>query len=114
MHVIFVAPEFPANQREFVRALKQIGARVTGVGERPIEWLDDQLRGWLDGYEHVRNVTDDDQLLAAVRRIQRRGWVDRLEATIEAHVLTAARVREVAGPIPGLSSKAALLCRDKP
>ena len=32
--VIFVEPCFPANQREFVRALASVGARVIGIGER--------------------------------------------------------------------------------
>jgi hypothetical protein len=31
--VIFVEPCFPANQREFVRALASVGARVIGIGE---------------------------------------------------------------------------------
>ena len=43
MHVLFVEPAFPANQREFVRGLHQIGTRVTGIGERPPEYLDDEL-----------------------------------------------------------------------
>ncbi len=40
-------------------------------------------------------------------------WVDRLEATVEAHTMTAARVRE-ACTIPGTSVRTAFLCRDKP
>ena len=47
MNVIFLEPGFPANQREFVRALASIGAHVIGVGDRPYEWLDDELKGWL-------------------------------------------------------------------
>jgi len=34
MHVVFVEPAFPRNQREFVRALRAAGAHVTGIGER--------------------------------------------------------------------------------
>ncbi len=113
MHVLFVEPAFPSNQREFVRALHQCGARVTGIGERPIEALDGELRGWLQGYERVRSVVDEDALLEVVRRCQRRSWVDRLEATVEAHVLAAARVREATG-IPGTSVRTTWLCRDKP
>ncbi|GMV40276.1 MAG: hypothetical protein AMXMBFR64_19920 [Myxococcales bacterium] len=113
MHVIFVAPHFPAYQASFVRALKAAGAGVTGIGEPPAEWLPDHIKGLLDGYEQVHNVTDEQALLDAVRRIQGRGWVDRLEATIEAHILPTARVREAAG-IPGLTVRAATLCRDKP
>ena len=44
MHVIFVEPAFPRNQREFPRALRQVGARVTGIGEAPIQALPDELR----------------------------------------------------------------------
>jgi len=113
MHVIFVAPEFPANQREFVRVLRDVGAYVTGIGERPLEALDEQLKSWLGAYEQVRSVCDVDQMIQTVQRIQARGWVDRLEATIESHILPAARVRE-ATKIPGTSVETALLCRDKP
>ncbi len=113
MHVLFVEPAFPRNQREFVRALHSVGARVTGIGERPLEWLDDELEGWLYKYEQVRSVVDENALLDAVRRVQRREWVDRLEATVEAHIMAAARVREACG-IPGTSVRTAFLCRDKP
>lgn len=114
MHVILIAPHFPANQRQFARALKQAGAYVTGIGEWPASGFDAELKSWLDGYEQVSNVCNDEQLLAAVRRIQQRGpWVHRLEATVEAHILSAARVRELTG-IPGLSARNAVLCRDKP
>ncbi len=113
MHVLFVAPEFPAAQAQFVHALHAVGARVTGIGERPVAWLPDDLKSKLYGYEQISNVTDPNQLLGAVRRVQARGWVDRLEATIEAHILVTAEVREAA-TIPGLSSRTAVLCRDKP
>jgi phosphoribosylaminoimidazole carboxylase (NCAIR synthetase) len=49
----------------------------------------------------------------AVRWVQDKLWVDRLEATIEAHTLAAAQVRE-ACTIPGTSVRTAWLCRDKP
>ena len=113
MHVLFVAPHFPANQRQFVRALHSVGARVTGIGEASVEHLDAELRGWLHGWEQIHNVCDEQALLDTVRRVQRREWVDRLEATIESHILAAARVREAA-TIPGLSVQSAVLCRDKP
>jgi ATP-grasp domain len=112
VHVLLVAPEFPANQKRFVRALHAVGARVTGLGESPPDALPSDLKGWLYGYERVQNVCDEQALLDAVRRVQAREWVDRLEATVETHILTTARVREAA-TIPGLSVHAALLCRDK-
>jgi len=113
MHVVFVEPAFPKNQREFVRALHAVGARVTGIGERPLESLDRDLTDWLYKYERISSVTNEEALLAAVRRAQARDWVDRLEATVEAHILPAARVR-AACHIPGTSVETAFLCRDKP
>ena len=83
MHVLFVEPAFPANQREFVRGLHRAGARVTGIGERPVEYIDSELKSWLSGYEQVPSVVHDQSLLDAVRRVQKAGWVDRLEATVD-------------------------------
>jgi formate-dependent phosphoribosylglycinamide formyltransferase (GAR transformylase) len=113
MNVVFVEPFFPANQREFARALAEAGATVTGIGEYPADALDDQLKGWLHHYERVPSVTDVAAMTAAVRWVQDKLWVDRLEATIEAHTLPAAQVRE-ACTIPGTSAHTAWLCRDKP
>ena len=113
MHVLFVEPSFPRNQREFVRALASVGARVTGIGESPAGELDGQLKGWLHGYEQVPSVTNEAALLETVRRVQGREWVDRLEATVEAHIMPAAHARE-ACTIPGTSTRTAWLCRDKP
>ena len=111
--VVFVEPCFPVNQREFVRALHAVGARVIGIGERPKSSLDHELRHWLTHYEQISNVTDEGQLERAVRFIQSKVRVDRLEAVVEAHVMAAARVREKCG-IPGTSAKSTYLCRDKP
>ncbi len=113
MHVIFVEPAFPANQRQFVRGLAEVGARVTAIGEAPAEALSPEIKRYLHGYEQVSSVVHEGSLLEAVRNVQRRGWVDRLEATIEAHVMAAAHVREACG-IPGTTAEQAYLCRDKP
>lgn len=113
MHVVFIEPNFPANQREFVRALKEVGAVVTGIGERSKESLDPQMREWLFHYEQVPSVVDEGALLRVVNWIQERTRIDRLEAVVEAHIESAARVRAAAG-IPGTSERTAYLCRDKP
>ena len=39
MHVLFLAPESQVYYREFVRGLKEVGARVTGLGHLPRERL---------------------------------------------------------------------------
>ncbi len=113
MHVILLAPHFPAGQRRFLKALKSVGALVTGIIDTPLSHIDHEVRGMLDAVEVIDNVTSEKQVYDAVRRIQERGpWVHRLEATIEAHVLTAAKVRERTG-IPGTSVQTVNRCRDK-
>jgi len=112
MNVLFVEPAFPHNQRQFVRALASIGAHVLGIGERPYDWLDDEMKAMLGGYQQIESVTNEPALAWAVREAQSRMWIDRLEATVEAHILPTAHVRERCG-IPGILSKTAYLCRDK-
>ena len=113
MHVVLIEPCFPKNQREFARALYEVGATVTGIGERPKEALDDELRRWLTHYEQVPSVVDEGAVSEKVRWLQAKLPIDRLEATVEAHILPAAHVREACA-IAGTSTKTAFLCRDKP
>jgi phosphoribosylaminoimidazole carboxylase (NCAIR synthetase) len=61
----------------------------------------------------VQSVVHEPSLLRAVQQVQARVSVDRLEATVEAHIMAAAKAREAAG-IAGTSVRTAYLCRDKP
>jgi carbamoylphosphate synthase large subunit len=113
MHVIFVEPCFPYNQRQFVRALREVGATVTGIGEIPTDSLPNEIKGWLHHYEQVPSVVHQPSLEAAVKKVQGMAWVDRMEGTVEAHMMAIARTREARG-IPGVSVETTYLCRDKP
>ena len=113
MNIVFVEPFFPSTQRNFVRGLAEVGATVIGIGEYPTDALDEQLKSWMTHYHQVPSVVDVGAMTDAVRWIQDKVWVDRLEATIESHTLTAAKVRENC-TIPGTSVRTAWLCRDKP
>ena len=113
VNIVLVEPAFPPTQRHFARALAEVGATVIGIGERHTDALDEQLKGWMTHYHQVANVTDVGAMTDTVRWIQGKVWVDRLEATIEAHTLAAAQVRENC-TIPGTSVRTAWLCRDKP
>ncbi|WP_419935282.1 ATP-grasp domain-containing protein [Candidatus Palauibacter sp.] len=113
MHVVFVEPRFPGNQKDFVRGLHEVGAKVSAVGEAPLDALGPDLPRWLTCYEQVGSVCDESALARALQEIHRHRPVDRLEATVEAHILPVARVREAAG-LAGTSVKTAHLCRDKP
>jgi hypothetical protein len=113
MHIVFIEPRFPANQKHFIKGLAEVGATITAIGEGSKESLDDDLKRWLTHYEPVQNVCDEGAVLSAVRFIQSKARIDRLEATVEAHIMPTAKVREAAG-IPGTSVRTAFLCRDKP
>jgi len=110
MNVMFVEPSFPSNQRQFVRALAEAGATVIGVGESHVDALDEQLKGWMDHYEQVPSVTNVEAMTAVVRWAQSKRWIDRLEASIEAHTMATAQVRE-ACQIPGTSGRTAWSAR---
>jgi len=96
MHVVFVEPRFPGNQKLFVKALAEIGATVTAIGEGSKDSLDHELKHWLTHYQEVRNVTNVDDVLQALQFVQSKKHVDRIEATIEAHIMAVAKVREAA------------------
>lgn len=113
MNIIFIEPSFPYNQKKFVHALHAAGANVIGIGERPQDYLDGDVKAWLSEYVQVRSVVHEPSLLEAVKMVQGKVWVDRLEATVEAHIMAAANVRDATG-IPGTSPETAFLCRDKP
>ncbi len=113
MHIVFIEPRFPGNQKLFVKGLAEIGATITAIGEGSKDSLDDELKHWLLHYQEVGSVCDEDAVLDALRFVQSKKAVDRIEATVEAHIMPIARVREAAG-IPGTSVRTAFLCRDKP
>ncbi|NNE10338.1 MAG: ATP-grasp domain-containing protein [Gemmatimonadetes bacterium] len=113
MNVIFIEPSFPRNQQKFPRALAEAGANVIGIGETPADGLPSSVKQYMSHYEQVGSVVREDWLLKTVQFIQSKVPVHRIEATVEAHIMAAARVREQCG-IPGTSVKTAFLCRDKP
>ena len=45
-----------------MRALHEVGATVIGIGERPKDWLGDDVKGWLTHYEQVPSVVDEERL----------------------------------------------------
>ncbi len=77
---------------------------MTGIGERPKDSLDDDLKRWLTHYEQVGSVVDEGAVAEKVGWLRSKLPVDRLEATVEAHILPAAHVREALS-IPGTSTK---------
>ncbi len=113
VHVIFLEPAFPGNQREFVRGLHEAGALVSCIATVPFHAFDQELRSWMHSYEQVASTASVEEIERAVRKIQVRGpWVHKLESTVEALMLPAAEARTRTG-IPGMSVSQTTLVRDK-
>jgi len=112
MHVLFLALETHVYNHEFIRGLKESGARVSAIGHAPKERLAARLRELLDAYEPVRSLFDPPQVLEAARRLGARTPLARVETIDEPLVIPAAELRESLG-LPGLSKRTATLCRDK-
>jgi len=112
MNVLFISPGFPVDMPQFVRGLVSAGARVFGIGEQPAALLPDVAREALAGYQQVRSLWDEDQLIADVRELERKERLDRVECLWEPGVLLAARVREALS-IPGMGVEQATAFRDK-
>ncbi len=113
-HVALVGADLFSAYHDLARGLKQVGARVTGIGPTTaVAALPAGLKPWLDAWEPVGNLLDPAALLDAARRAGRRAPLDRLETGDETLVVPTAEARTALG-LPGLSVRTALLCRDKP
>ncbi|NUP96770.1 MAG: ATPase [Planctomycetaceae bacterium] len=112
MHVLFVSPDTGSYNHQFLRGLRELGARVTGVGLAPRERLSEKVRPLLDHYVACERLLDGEALTTAVRALPDVATIERVETIDEPLVETAAHVREKLG-LPGLSVATARLCRDK-
>lgn len=112
-HVVFVGPDLFSAYHDMVRGLKQVGARVSGIGHTPKSKLAPELKGRLDDYVQVGNLLDAQAVFEGARQLAGRSAIDQIETGDEALVLLTAQVREQLG-LPGLSVRSANLCRDKP
>ena len=72
MHVVFIEPRFPVNQRFFVKALREVGATVTAIGEGSKDSLSGDMRQWLSHYEQVDSVVNEGAVLRAAKFIHAR------------------------------------------
>ena len=113
MHIVLLGPDLFAAFHDFARALKEVGARVSGIGSTPQARLRAGLKRHLDAWESVRSPFDAAEVVGAVRRLDARQRVDSLETVEERLIEPAAVAREALG-LPGLSAASARLCRDKP
>ena len=112
MNVLMFSPGFPDEMPSFTAGLAQAGATVIGLGDQPAEMLPQRARHALAHYVRVKNLWDVPALIRAVREIDRRFRLDRVECLWEPGVLLAAQLRE-ALELPGLTVEQSRLFRDK-
>lgn len=111
MHVLFLAPDTHVYNHGFVRGLKSLGARVSGLGLASQSKLSDDARRLLDGYRGCSGLLDAAAAAKAAKELATPGF-DRIETIDEPLVEVAAALRERFG-VPGLPLRTARLCRDK-
>ncbi len=112
MNVLFFSPGFPAEMPHFVRGLAEVGARVIGIGDQPLEAMPDTARNALAYYERVESLWDEPAILATVRGLADRVGIDRVECLWEPGMLLAASLREKLG-LPGMTLGQTVPFRDK-
>ena len=112
MHVLFLAPATHVYNHHFVRALKDVGARVSAIGPSPKDALPVALQPLLDDYTQATDIQNGHELVATAERLSQQTTFDRVETIDEPLVEPAAMVRERL-QLPGLSVATARLCRDK-
>lgn len=112
MNVVFLAPSYPPEMRQYTRGLAEVGASVFGVGDTPANALPAELRRHLADYLQVPRIMDEDDVMARVHAWLRGRSIDRVLANWEPLVILAARLRERFG-LPGMSVDAVNGFRDK-
>ncbi len=112
MNVVFLAPAYPPEMREYTRGLAEVGANVFGVGDTPTANLPVELKRHLADYLQVPRIMDEDDVMARIHAWVRGRTVDRVLANWEPLVILAARLRERFG-LPGMSVDGVTGFRDK-
>jgi len=92
---VFLSPHFPPRYRFFIRALKQRGITVLGIGDETYEHLHDELKENLREYFKVSSMEDYEQVYRAVGFfVHRYGRISHIESLNEHWQETEARLRE--------------------
>lgn len=111
MDVVMISPGYPKEMAYFTRGLAQVGARVIGVGDQPVDDMPAEARDALA--HHVRvDLSDTDAVVAAVHDVARHADIGLVECLWEPYMLLAAQLRAVLG-VPGMSHDQTVLFRDK-
>ena len=112
MNVVYLSPGFPAEMPLFVRGLAQVGAKVYGVGDQPVQALPKEAREGLADYLQVRSFGDEAAVVDEIRGWLRGKSIDRVECMWERLMYLAATLRETFD-VPGMNKAQTAIVRDK-
>lgn len=106
MNFVYLCPDFPPNFTLFSRRLAEMGVKVLGIGEAPLESFPSSLRQALSDYYRVPDMHCYDGLVRALGWLtHRHGKLDRLDSHAEYWLETEARLRSDFN-IPGIRAEA--------
>ena len=83
MDVLFFSPAFPVEMVQFTRGLAEVGARIHGVGDQPLESLPAPVRQHLSSYLQVPRILEEEDVLARVEAWLGGRRPDRIESAWE-------------------------------
>lgn len=112
MKVLFISPHYPEEMQEFTRGLSEVGARVYGVGDVPLQQIPSHVRRYLSGYIQTASLFAEDRAVADIAPAVRHLRLDRVECLWEPCIELAAKLREQLG-LPGMRYVDAVAFRDK-
>ena len=103
MNFIFISPNFPDIYSHFVKALKERGMTVLGIGDTPYDRLNNELKDNLTEYCYCSNLANLDWMKNTVSYLKNKyGPIDYLESNNEFWLESDAQLREYADVINGL------------
>ncbi|MBO4668132.1 MAG: ATP-grasp domain-containing protein, partial [Bacilli bacterium] len=106
MNFIFISPNFPDIYSHFVKALKERGITVLGIGDTPYDKLNNELKENLTEYCFCSNLANIDWMKNTVSYLKNKyGPIDYLESNNEFWLENDAELREYANVLNGLGPK---------
>ena len=95
MNFIFISPNFPQIYSHFVKALKEKGVTVLGIGDQRFETLNDELKHNLTEYCYVADLNNKAWMINTIEYLKGKyGKIDILESNNEYWMKNDAVYRE--------------------
>ena len=95
MNFIFISPNFPRIYSHFVKALKDRGVNVLGIGDEKFESLEDELKNNLTEYCYVADLNNKAWVINTIEYLRYKyGKIDYLESNNEYWMRNDAVYRE--------------------